>query len=431
MTHEVVILGGGCSGLWLLYELCPDYRCLLVEHQQLGRFASTRNQSWLHSGALYSVFLAHNELREKAGSPEALIRLSEECRKAFEDLRDFCPEAFEADSECLFLFDSEKEAVKAAEKIHNLGLPVDRLHPADIVAREPVLSPLAICQYGLATQDIPFDSHRILSKLVQESRSRGAEFHSTRANLYELEITFNDGLWTVRDGGEVVAEAPVLVCAAGALIRRIMNHILTKDSVLTLNKCLVAVLHDRICNRIIAVRGDTARGLNLVPFEGGTTVNLGELDRKTREFGDDSFHVGKIPGKQPDEYQEIAEILNEFVPGLKLRSCQAHFYVCQKVSNPDHSSHPATAFGTRHYFWLTGDNKCFFLYAGKFTLARSAAIAFAQHLKRIVEMPEQPKTGFVQAINSPIIAPRPYYAGATHVLKLSDKGELEFEDVRG
>jgi glycine/D-amino acid oxidase-like deaminating enzyme len=423
MTHDMVILGGGCGGLWLLHELCPSYRCLLVERQELGRYASTRNQSWLHSGALYSVFLAHNELRRTVSvSTGALDRLAQECRRASEELRNFCPEAFEEDSECLFLFETKEEAIKAAERIATLGLRADMVNPKEIIAREPLLSPLATCQHGLVTQDVPFDSYRILSKLVQEARASGAEFHMTPRNLCELTITFNSGLWRIREDDKIVAETPIIIFATGALTQTMMQYILKSNTALTLNKCHVAVLHDRICDRIVAFRSQRAQDLNLVPFEGGTTVNLGAIDRKTTDVNDDLFHS--------DFYQNFAETLDQFVPGLKLKSCQANFYVCQKLSNTEDSSHPASEFGTRHYFWLTGRDNSFFLYPGKFTLAQVAARAFVESLK-VHRKPELSKRGLLQSMSPPDIAKRPYYDRATHVLHVSETGELEFEDVRG
>jgi hypothetical protein len=88
------------------------------------------------------VFLSHNELRSNVvASPEALDRLAKECRSAFDEMRDFCPEAFEHESECLFLFEEKKEAIKAADKVSVLGLRADAIGPAEITLREPILSP--------------------------------------------------------------------------------------------------------------------------------------------------------------------------------------------------------------------------------------------------------------------------------------------------
>jgi hypothetical protein len=201
-----------------------------------------------------------------------------------------------------------------------------------------------------------------------------------------------------------------------------MQSILGIDEELKIDKCLVAVLHDRICKRIIAMRSEAARNLNLVPFDGGTTINLGALDQRTKEVSDDSLN--------PNRYQDIAEALNEFVPGLKLKSCQTSFYICQKLSNVEFSSHPLSKYGTRHYFWLTFPNNCFFLYPGKFTLAQAAARVFAQHL-RTPHQPESFSRGSVQSMAPPSIAPRLYYDTASHVLALSEAGELEFREIRG
>ena len=280
-----------------------------------------------------------------------------------------------------------------------------------------MLAPVKRLEAGLLTEDLAFDSHLVLSKLVERACSQMAIFCIAESGLKELRTSYQDR-WIIQDQNFVVT-APILVSATGAWIPE-MREILGDDDETEFKTgyCLVAVLHRRICKRIIVIRTLDSRWLNLVSFSGGTTVNMGALDKPNpRRIG-------------PQLYEFMAERLTQYVPGLRQLECQAHFYVCEKIANISTSSHPCEDYGFRHYFWKKAKNNLFHYYPGKFTLAPIAAKEFIQFLKDSGLGPSGIRSNI--ASMPPRVARRPYYGSPTHILRFSnEKGHLVFEEIRG
>ncbi len=391
---------------------------MLLDHDGLGRYASTRNQSWLHSGALYSIILGEKQKRGEMEGVEGLKRTAQQCRKAFKEVVKRFAGSLELTSECLFLFKTREEAEHAHLKLHELdpALRTRILNRKEIGAREPLLAPATHVRYGVATEDIPFDSHRILSGLVHDALFSGGEIYFSNVALADLAISREQDRWVVDDGKRRIT-ARVIIAAAGAHIpkmRGLLNDPIVESAV---QYCLVAVLHQRLCNRIIVVRAKDSGFLNVVPFDGGTTVNLGSQDRF------DSKDLG------PKLRKVIAEKLTYFVPGLRGMSCQAHFYVCEKLSNAASSSHPSHEYGFRHYFWEVGKDKFFYFYPGKFTLAPLAAQEFVRFLRSEKQL--EPLNLNITTMGFPTVVPRPYFESATDILRLADDGVLDFCEIQG
>ncbi len=426
LETQVVILGGGCGGLWLLFELSRNsIQALLVEHMSLGRYASTRNQSWLHTGALYGVILS-----ELGTEDEGLRTTARACRSSFAEIREFCsrscPDSLEHSSECLFLFNDKMGVARAQDELRRLGIWSELLNQAEVERLEPVLSPTALLHYGLKTEDKPFDSHRILAALMHEASALGGRFYGSRCELAQLQISNDGHAWVVRDSTTEVT-APVLVCSSGALIPKMLSTIQGQTGMeygIEVQKCVVAVLHHRICQRILVIRDRESNWLNLVPFTGGTTVNMGLVDESPAEVNDVEVPLSLYP--------EFVEKLRLFVPGM-IRSvaCGVHFYVCQKIRNTERSSHPARSFGFRHYFWVPAGNNAFAFYPGKFTLAPLAARNFVRSLLDTSVIAPIGKKILRQEGTLPAIARRPYYEEVTHVIGLTRARRLELEEIRG
>lgn len=417
---QVVVLGGGCGGLWLLHELVSTgYPSLLIEYGNLGDFASTHNQSWLHSGALYAVIAGETE-REGNTKLSPLWTTAQACRPAFEEVRRFYPEALESQSECLFLFDTEGGAKVAQQQIRELdpSIRTEIIDQHGIAKAEPMLAPVKRLEAGLLTQDLPFNSQLILARLAERATAKGADFHISKSGLKNIKVSRQDR-WMIKDQ-DFVATAQTLVSATGALIPE-MREVLGDDDETEMKKdyCLVAVLHQRICNRIIVTRTLDSRLLNLVPFRGGTTVNLGSMDKP---------HPREIGLKL---YEFMAERLTQYVPGLRQLECQAHFYICEKIANISTSSHPKEKYGKRHYFWKDAGNSLFHYYPGKFTLAPIAAKEFVDFLSRSGLTPWGIRQSKITSL-APSVASRPYYDSSTHILRFSkEKMHLVFDEIRG
>jgi glycine/D-amino acid oxidase-like deaminating enzyme len=421
IEKQIIILGGGCAGLWLLYHLCRSgYSAVLIDYKELGQFASTRNQSWLHTGALYAVN------RDDILGDTKLLNIVDECRASSQITinfcTQFCPEAIYKGSECLFIFEKPDDAQKAQKNITLLGLTSQIVTRPQIEEMEPVLSPMTKLETGLITDDIAFNSYRILTTLARKAWECGGLFHFTTKNLISLNMTFSrsTGMWSVSDGTHTF-KAPKIVCAGGALISRMLSRRLRRgakcaETIPTLQKCLVAVVNRKICNRIISIRSQASQFLNLVPFEAGTTINAGGLDASASDFTDRQF--------PESTYRELAERMTYFVPGtLSPYSFGVHFYICQKVAN----IHPS--FHTRHYFWFKEQaDPFYYFYPGKFTLAPIAARKLIKELTgdlTKVTVRLQRSDAFDDNV-----ARRPYWGTPSHIGHTKNE-ILVFDEIKG
>lgn len=407
---EILILGGGCAGISLFLELSDrGYSCILVESDRLGTFASTRNQSWLHSGAWYAL----------RGAPANPIVTA--CKEGYFDLTQFCerfsPSALETNSGCIFLFDHPDSLARAAASLQHLGLSPQVLSQDQIYRKEPFLSS-TIVRFGLLAPDIPFDSHKILTELTREALRAGGAFHFSPTKLSDLKFSYRLGAWTVEDGSSTL-KAPVLICAAGAHLPVMLRRILWDTSSwavelsnhLRISTTQVAVFHKRLCERIISIQAEESKWLNMVPFGDLTTVTLGNLDT--------------VGGAEPDSdvlaamRRDYEKRLSHFFPGLLQHGgCPVHFYVCEKLNNINdpRNPYPMNPYGARHYFWLEdADHGFFCFYPGKFITARVAARRLAD---RIAEVAGEAKAKSVLTSEAmlPPVELQAYYQPATHIL---------------
>jgi hypothetical protein len=419
IEKQVAILGGGCAALWLLYELSQrGFEAILIDHHMIGKFASTRNQSWLHTGALYAVSASKQE--------SSLLHLAKTCRSEFPRVRQFCekyvPNAIDHKSACLFLFSDHESSVQAAARVTQLGIGCRELKTSEIIAREPGLfdasPPLGMRTAptaGFETDDFPFDSNAILVAVAQRAARMGGDFLQVQRPLNELRYDRIDNSWNIEDDQHQI-RAQICVCASGALIPEFgeMFAIRTGNAAFEIQKCIVAVLHKRICTNIIVFRDLLSNYLNLVPFEWGTTVNMGASDRQRASVGDLLI--------EPQKYKEFADKLFLFTPGVTQQvPIPCHFYICQKLGNVNDSSHPVSSFGHRHYFWREEQENFFLFYAGKFTLSWAAARSLLDHLATLLDRPRT----LAQVSDPPPISPRPYFGSPSHTLKSNDLGEIQ------
>lgn len=421
IEKQVAILGGGCAGLWLLYELSKrGFSAIIIDHHAIGQFASTRNQSWLHTGALYAVSASQNDV-------PGLKRLAEACLSETPIMKRFCeqyvPEAIYSDSKCLFVFPNDEHRRRAAIRVHERNIPFKELNHSQIVDREPGLfrdqgtfwmEPNFV---GLETEDFAFDSNAILAAVARLAALSGGDFLQMRGPLCELQYSRVGESWEIQDD-QLRIRAQICVCASGALIPRFADMFggQVRQEPFQIQKCIVAVLHNPVCENIVVFRNPESNYLNLVPFEGGTTVNMGAKDSPNAAVDDVEI--------SPDKLKEFAEKLSLFAPGIKKSAPIAcHFYTCQKLGNVNDSSHPLNSFGYRHYFWRKQRDNFYVFYPGKFTLSWAAARSISDYLADRLES----KLGsLVQVSDPPPICRQPYFGTPTHML-VNAEGELHIE----
>jgi len=425
MKAQVIVLGGGCGGLWLLYELAKRHYCsVLIDGPNIGGFASTRNQSWLHTGAFYAL------------ADQTFV--AQQCVLGRKALLEFCnqwapgaiaDQSQKDESRCFILFEEHGQVVRKKKKLQTLGIQADILDEQALKEAEPILSsgvgrstPL---RWGLRTLDAPFDSFRVMQGLVNAAFSHGdsAFYGHIPGDLSTLSVSKSDGGdWRVSCEAFTV-EAPIVVCAAGALNASILHKNTGSAAGLTIQKCFVAVFHEQLCKNILVVRSADSGYPNLVPFAGGTTVNLGALDRRVTDPAD-----GK-PWAEP--YADLSRQLSHFFPGVvRLPACLVHFYVCQKLNNTNHerNPYPLDRYAHRHFFWLEEPDNMFYFYPGKFTTAPIAGSEFAKKLIGMLGSPRKPVDPLVHT--PPSLVQRVYLSQASHYTSISNK-MLTFEKLDG
>src|SRR5262245_6235550 len=101
-TRRVVIVGGGIAGLAAAVRLAQaGLAVTLLESSRLGGAASTRNQGWLRSGALF------------APQSTDYARL---CRNSLDQTLQFCPDCVEPQTEPMAVLFSRPDTLIAPWK---------------------------------------------------------------------------------------------------------------------------------------------------------------------------------------------------------------------------------------------------------------------------------------------------------------------------
>jgi len=401
---EVLILGGGCAGLWLQYELCrKGYFVVLVENGILGQYASTRNQGWLQSGALYTL----------RNTPSAVV---EQCKEGYKRITKFDQihslNSIDKNSQAIFVFPTPREMEKALERITNAGLQSEPIGNRDFKKIVAVLYGAEKLQSALQTTDVTVDTYLLLRGLVANILECGGRF-------YLLEDTLVDQI----DGHEssmhweiVIKDcrflAPIVVCTAGTLIPRVYSKLTAQDFPGIVKKATVFTFHQRLCRRLVVIQDVRMHLLNLSPFSAGTTANMGGLDLEADSACDADVEVGQI--------QYLQEIITDFLPGFRSWiPCGLTVYICQKLELKQ-TAIKSQPLGIRHYILEEPRQNLFFLYPGKFTIAPVAAFELTRKLSERLGSPVHKGKTVVHA-SRPVVAQRSYFGNITHhVLVQSD-----------
>jgi glycine/D-amino acid oxidase-like deaminating enzyme len=422
IESEIVILGGGCAALWVSYEMARrGWAPLVIEHGSLARFASQRNQGWLHSGSLYAVITSENP-----SGNEELIRLARTCLRSSSHLKGFARRqaagAFYQKSRCLYLYMNEEGADRAAERLREIGLE-PRVFRGDLSTIEPILrdSPVRV---AVEAPDIPMDCGNLLRSVLRTSLAHGTRMHESTVPLESWQVHRSGNKWILKNEETEVA-CGILIMAVGPLICKIAQHEnLFQESLPGLQRATVGVIDKRICRDILVFRDPETGYLNLTPFPGLTTINLGAKDEHVRDCEES--------GPNQEQIRLIEEMLSLYCPGIEAipNSVRATFYQCHKVSNNIPGSHPAARTATRHYFWRTDRDRqgLFYIYPGKFTLG----LASAQSFVRAIRDSLPPRKGLVPNPVSrrkvaSMVGPSPYFGIQTHYLEKDSNGSLRFK----
>lgn len=391
MDAEVIIVGGGCGGLWLLYELAKRRHSavLLEDSDLLGRKASTRGQNRLHSGAMYVLGHIGPDRRDTP-----LNNLVAACREGSRQLREFslayAPRGILNEPRCLYLYPTETSfhAANIRAEPFKSTVPIETITGQEFQKKDFADVRLLIpnAEYGFLSEEVSFNAYELLSAVQHLAESQGGQIHRVAGPLIDLELSATQSGWKVCDAKNGNFQAPVVVCVAGAVNPAIMSRVIGElagrpddiddmDQHLKPNSTLITVVHQRLFPRIISLQ-DVAnvRFLALLPLGEATSVVAGTKTQELRDLRDGP------PGlSDRDDVDDVAVALQNHLPllGKCFPVLPIHFYRCHKIDNNNHpdNSHPLETFGSRHYFWI--EPKClqntFYYSPGKWTFAALGA----------------------------------------------------------
>ncbi len=197
---DVVIIGAGAAGLWTAKRLvAAGARVLVVHAPHVDGYSSTRNQGWLHSGALYAVFRAPGVTRECIAGSRLILDFAERHDRTLI-----------ADAEFCYVLGSPQQAEAAVAACREAGIDA---RPGG--TRPQVQRLFARPAWTVTVPDRAVDTTRLLRILASQVVTGGAcaaAVHSLRC----LRLRRAGDAWHVT-AGDLSASAPSVVIAAGTL----------------------------------------------------------------------------------------------------------------------------------------------------------------------------------------------------------------------
>src|SRR5262245_3485570 len=200
-ARRVVIVGGGISGLSAAVRLSQaGLAVTLLEASQLGGGASTRNQGWLHSGALYA----------KEAPDYARV-----CHAALQQCLKFCPECLEpAVPSMAYLFSRPETLVRSwTHAWHAAGIHQSEMPLEEVFAALPGMDRNRV-QHAFKLPDRAIRLDVLLAHLAATAQNAGAEIR-TGTPVNRLLRDGNQVKGVATAGGEEIA-ARLVILAGGS-----------------------------------------------------------------------------------------------------------------------------------------------------------------------------------------------------------------------
>jgi L-2-hydroxyglutarate oxidase LhgO len=374
LETQVCILGGGIGGLWLQYELAEQgFDSILVDSNELGGYASTRNQAWLHSGSYYAVIGGNTDNNSVARVCETSSKLLKQFSSKY------CPQAIDENSGCLFVFDSDRARDKLFGRISSLDISIRKVEQDFIQQREPLINSSHF-PFGIHSNEGSFDAHAILEALATLCTQAGNRIYISEAKLLDAVIKYDQqrSRWQIEIDNQHISTRG-LVTAAGVLNPALLAKINGRTADMPIERSFIGVFQERVTNGIVVMRHSKLRGTIMFgPTAGKTTVNV-----ETENI--DTHSVGNL--------QLNSDVLNNFANRLgqytNLSESEMYFYICEKLNNTDDARNPfpRSKHGNRHYFWTEEEHGFFCFYPGKFIAAPLAAQKLVSTIKNVLDSP--------------------------------------------
>lgn len=383
---DVVIIGAGAAGLWTAKRLvAAGARVLVVHAPHAEGYSSTRNQGWLHSGALYAVFHAPGVTRECIAGSRFILDFAERHDRTLI-----------ADAEFCYVLGSPQQAEAAVVACREAGIDA---RPGG--TRPQVQRLFARPAWTVTVPDRAVDSTRLLRILASQVVTGGA-CAAAVPSLLGLRLCRAGDAWHIT-AGDLSASAPSVVIAAGTLTPSLLTAAAAAngfhtDMAFEVTQTTVLGIPGLIVPAVVCIGG----GPHLIPHRTaeacGATLCVPFDNQPARP---ESAHC------PPDSAarNRVLECVREHTPGLAatIESRRTLWYSCQKLI-------PAGAAGRpdwRHSVLAEAAPGLWAAYAGKFTTAPVLADRAAQLLGGVLSgAPGGPGQGTVEVADQPFRADR-------------------------
>ncbi|MFF7375942.1 FAD-dependent oxidoreductase [Streptomyces massasporeus] len=320
-----MILGSGCSGLFLADELAKrGLRCVLIDASPIAGYSSTKNQGWLQSGSLYAII--------------GDARAAAECRAGHQFIVERYGAVIHSDIPSYFHFKSEESLQSALSACERDSVPIRRLSRGEIlgaVRRNPILQPMEDNPplWVASGRDRPVDTQFLMMEIGRDVASKGVRYILVEGMETVKAAEIDDG-WVISfEGREEELRCRAFVLACGVYMPKMLESMFPEeDQSVKLTKIPVLVLKGKMtpistASLITPVKD----GPNIVPFRKGSEEGVSIcLMGDDEAIEDPADHA--LPSEAWDKY---ADKLAEHYPGIKRlvqdNAITAHFYVCQKI----------------------------------------------------------------------------------------------------
>jgi glycerol-3-phosphate dehydrogenase len=274
MKTEVAVIGGGATGAGVFRDLAlRGIDTILLEKKEFTSGTSGRNHGLLHSGGRYAV-KDPDSGRECIRENLILKKIAAPC---IEDTGGFFLSTPQDPPEYPDLF------LKACEKI---GIPAEEASVADVLQREPALSPQIV--RAIRVPDGAIDPFRLIRANVEEALRLGARAFPYREVIaIQTEGGVIRGLKAkdTRTGEEFQVECRFIVNAAGVWAGKIARMAGARLEVV-FSKGSLIVLNQRLVNTVVNRCRPPSNGDIFVPH--GPALILGTTSLTTEEIEDPS-----------------------------------------------------------------------------------------------------------------------------------------------
>ncbi len=280
---DVVVIGGGSTGLWTTLDLSlRGLSVLLIERNTIGSGTSGKFHGLLHSGARYAV-TDPNSAKECIQENNTLSRI---VPHAIEDTGGFFVSVTD---------DDEKFKEKFIEGLKNVGIPHQEIKPSEAITEEPELNKNV--KSVIEVPDKVVFATDLLASVMYMAFLNGALFleHSEAIKIEEerneLAVTVNDKISnrTLKFYGKVV------VNAAGPWAGKVAQRAGINVEVMPTAGTMTVVAR-RLTKRVINRLRPPSDGDILVPYNNvsimGTTAFITEdVDNITIPESDPEFLI--------------------------------------------------------------------------------------------------------------------------------------------